>query len=283
MSEQVAYPEQVGETILTEELAARGPNVIGATGGSGTRVVVRIVQAGGMYTGLRLNRFEDALDFSAYNNRWIDRYLVQRRAGRNAALEAEMSRDLHSVVAGHCADLPAEAVRWGWKEPRSIYLLEFLRSQMPTLRFLHVVRDGRDMAFSENQRQLMKHGEAALAQRVSSRLHRNIERGRRRLDHGRQPVRSIALWSWVNQSAADFGESELGADYLRVRFEDLCATPRPTVERIYEFFGLEGDVDAAASEVQPPETVGRWRDRPKRLVRRLEREAEPALHRFGYL
>ena len=75
-----------------------------------------------------------------------------------------------------------------------------------------------------------------------------------------QPVRSIALWSWVNRAAADFGERELGSDYLRVRFEDLCAEPRSTVERIYAFFGLEGDVDAAASEVQPPKTLGRWHE-----------------------
>jgi hypothetical protein len=267
MSEYAVDTVHNGASILSPALAALGPNVIAATGGSGTRVVARIVRAGGMYTGLRLNRFEDALDFSAYNNRWIDRYLVQRRAGTHAALEAEMSTDLRSVLAGHCADLPAEAIRWGWKEPRSIYLLPFLRSQMPTLRFLHVVRDGRDMAFSDNQRQLMKHGDAALAQRVSR----------------RQPVRSIALWSWVNESTADFGERELGADYLRLRFEDLCAEPRVTVERIYEFFGLEGDVDAAAAEVHPPDTVGRWRERPRRLVRRLEQEAGPALRRFGYL
>jgi hypothetical protein len=253
--------------ILTPALAELGPNVIGATGGSGTRVVAHIVRAAGMYTGLRLNRYEDALDFSAYNNRWIDRYLVQRRAGTDAALEAEMSTDLRSVVAGHCADLPADAIRWGWKEPRSIYLLPFLRSQLPTLRFLHFVRDGRDMAFSDNQRQLMKHGEAALARRIS----------------WREPVRSIALWSWINGSAADVGERELGSDYLRVRFEDLCAEPRRTVERIYAFFGLEGDVDSAAAEVHPPETIGRWRERPRRLVARLEREAGPTLRRFGYL
>jgi hypothetical protein len=256
-----------GGSILTPALAALGPNVIGATGGSGTRVVARIVRAGGMYTGLRLNDYEDALDFSSYFDRWINRYLPERRAGTAATLEEEMTTDLRSVVAGHCADLPADAIRWGWKEPRSIYLLPFLRARIRTLRFLHFVRDGRDMALSDNQKQLRKHGEAALARRVS----------------WRQPVRSIALWSWVNQSAADFGERELGPDYLRVRFEDLCAAPQQTVERIYEFFGLEGDVEAAASEVRPPGTVGRWRERPKRLVERLEREAEPTLRRFGYL
>lgn len=268
MNERVRDSVDSGEPLLSHELAARGPNVIGATGGSGTRVVARIVQAAGMYIGRKRNEYEDALDFSSYFDRWINRYLTDRRAGPDAPLDHEMSADLRSVVAGHCAGIPPDASSWGWKEPRSIYLLAFLRGQMPTLRFLHFIRDGRDMAFSDNQKQLIKHGRAALEGRRIS---------------WREPVRSIALWSWVNESAADFGERELGSDYLRVRFEDLCATPQQTVDRIYEFFGLEGDVDAAASEVEPPRTVGRWRDRPKRLVERLEREAKPALRRFGYL
>ena len=226
-----------------------------------------------MYTGQKLNRYEDALEFSYYSDRLINKYLVSLREGRQAALADEMAGDLRSVVADHCAGLPAEATRWGWKEPRSIYLVPFLRSEMPTLRFLHFVRDGRDMAFSENQKQVRKHGSAALDGLIVRQLPKQSE----------VPFRSIALWSWVNRAAADFGERELGPDYLRVRFEDLCAQPRMTVERIYAFFGLEGDVDAAASEVQPPKTLGRWRKQPRELVAKLEGEAGPALRRFGYL
>ena len=226
-----------------------------------------------MYIGLNLNPYEDALEFSYYSDRWINQYLVSRREGQQAALAKEMAGDLSSVVAGHCAGVPGEAIRWGWKEPRSIYLVPFLRSQLPTLRFLHFVRDGRDMAFSENQKQLRKHGSAALDGLIERQLPVPSE----------QPFRSIALWSWINQAAADFGERELGPDYLRVRFEDLCAEPRTIVERIYAFFGLEGDVDAAASEVKPPKTIMRWRTQPRELVARLERDAGPALRRFGYL
>jgi len=251
---------------LPERLSELGPRVIGATGGSGTRVLARITRAGGLFIGARLNDYEDALDFGAYSDRWINPF-VSANGSLPDAERQEMTSELATIVERHCADLPADALGWGWKEPRSIYLVPFLRAQMPTLRFLHFVRDGRDMAFSDNQFQLKKHGSAALESRIS----------------WRRPVRSIALWSRVNQMAADFGERELGPDYLRVRFEDLCAEPRAAVERIYTFFGLVGYVDAAASEVQPPQTLGRWRERPSRLVARLEREAQPALRRFGYL
>jgi hypothetical protein len=178
-----------------------------------------------------------------------------------------MDLELKQVVASHCSTMPADASSWGWKEPRSIYLLPFFENELPDLRFLHVVRDGRDMAFSSNQQQLMKHGPAVLEGRVS----------------WRKPVRSIALWNRVNLMAADFGEQTLGARYLLVRFEDLCSDPAVTVGRIYDFFGLDGDVSAAAAEVSPPRGLGRWHERRRSLVGALERQGEPALRRFGYL
>jgi hypothetical protein len=179
-----------------------------------------------------------------------------------------MRGDLDSLVRSHLGDLPPSARVWGWKEPRSIYLVPFFDAAMPSLRFLHFLRDGRDMAFSENQNQLVKHGDALLGDDLRKE---------------KTPVRSIAVWSRVNAAAADYGETRLGERYLRVRFEDLCAQPAETVRGIYDFFGLDGDAEAAAAAVNPPDTLGRWQLRRKGILDALHRTAEPALARFGYL
>jgi len=246
--------------------SAPGPNVIGATGGSGTRVIASIVRSAGMFIGTDLNAYEDAVEFGGFSDRWINTYV---EAGQAPAPEVtdSMAAELRQLVANHCSTMPADASSWGWKEPRSIYLLPFFDDEFQGFRFLHVVRDGRDMAFSDNQQQLMKHGPVVLEGRVSR----------------RKPIRSIALWNRVNLMAAEFGERALGARYLLVRFEDLCADPAVTVGRIYDFFGLDGDVSAAAAEVRAPKGLGRWRERRKGLVEALERQGEPALRRFGYL
>jgi hypothetical protein len=258
--------EATSLSIVLSGIKVPGPNVIGATGGSGTRVVAEFVGEAGMYIGENLNFAGDAIAFGSYSDRWINAFLGSPD-GLPAQVTADMTLELASVVEDHCSALSEEARCWGWKEPRSIYLAPFFSSCMPDLRFLHVVRDGRDMAFSRNQQQLMKHGPAALQGRVS----------------WRRPVRSIALWNRVNLAAAEFGERALGSRYLPVRFEDLCTDPVRTIERIYAFFGLDGDAQAAAAHVSPPEGLGRWRERRTGLVRALEREAEPALRRFGYL
>ncbi len=251
-----------------DSLAALEPKVIGATGGSGTRVVGRIVRAGGMYIGTNLNDYQDALDLGGYSDRWINQFVSGGHlAGLSEDVRADMVADLADALEAHRRDLPDDAIAWGWKEPRSIYLLPFFNSVMPKLRFVHWMRDGRDMAFSENQQQLRKHGQTVLGPKRIGRM---------------KPGRSIALWTTVNTWAADFGEQQMPGRYLRVRFEDLCTQPVETVQRLYDFFELEGDVEEAAAEVRPPSTLGRWRKEPAKTLAELQGIASPALERFGY-
>jgi hypothetical protein len=245
-------------------LAGHGPNVVGATGGSGTRAVARALRAAGMFVGVDLNRSEDAVQFAAFSDRWIDRY-VRGEARRDPRVDAEMTRQLRALVLHHTVDRHGGQA-WGWKEPRSIYLLPFLAEQLPGLRFLHVVRDGRDMAYSANRVQLRKHGDAVLG-----------------AGGGPAESRAIALWNDVNLRAADYGERELGERYLRVRFEDLCAEPAMVLGRVFGFFGLAADAGRIAAEtIQTPETIGRWREQPPEAAAALEERARDGLARFGY-
>jgi len=246
---------------------ARGPNVIGATGGSGTRVVARIVRHGGMFIGTDLNSSEDAIGFGEYSDRWINTFMSCQDS--NSPFAGKMVEDLRNLVEKHCSPVNKSGQPWGWKEPRSIYLLPFFHNQFPALRFLHVVRDGRDIAFSKNKNQLKKHGRVLLSlpERFMS-----------------TPVKAITLWSRINLRVADYGETRLGNRYLRIRFEDLCAQPVPTVERILALFGLAGDpAEIAKIEVASPSTIGRWQSQSPQTLAKVIRAGEVALSRFGYV
>ena len=228
-------------------------------------MVALILRRAGLYTGSELNESEDAWKLGDYSDRWINTYLGCRDTGLPPDVEDAMLDDLSTVLAEHCAPRATTPGPWGWKEPRSIYLLPFLRRHLPELRFLHVVRDGRDMALSENQNQLRKHGEAAS------------------IPEGLEPAaRSIALWSWVNLEAKRYGEKELGARYLRIRFEELCERPVELTARILGFVGLEGDAAELAREVAPPSSLARWRAADRGVVAELERMGSEALVELGY-
>lgn len=258
---------RLGERLLP------GPYVIGATGGSGTRVVARIVRRGGLYIGAHRNESEDALLLAGFLERWINSFLEGTARWRQpvpASLQEEMVRELEAVMHQHLAPLRLDRGwrAWGWKAPRSLFLLPFWHEQFPWLKFLHVVRDGRDMAFSTNQNQLQKHGEQMLKAEERDQPF---------------PLRSLALWCQINTMVADYGEAHLGEHYLRLRFEDLCHHPQVEIKRLFRFFDLRGDVRRIArEEVQPPESLGRWRQQDEEIVAALHRIGSVSLRRLGY-
>ncbi|HEX6900121.1 MAG TPA: sulfotransferase [Thermoanaerobaculia bacterium] len=240
-----------------------GPCVIGATGGSGTRAFARIVRRGGVDIGSHVNVSEDALELAAFLDRWIDRFMSV--SPLPPSMEARMLADLKDTLKRHQR---GDGRSYGWKEPRSLFLLPFFVRHLSGLRLLHAVRDGRDIAFSSNQNQLRKHGRALLAPDE---------------DAWPEPVRSIVLWSRVNGLTADYGEALLPGRYLRVRYEDLCAHPTDVVRRILDFFGLSGDAEEIArQEVLPAPSLGRWRRQDPDILARLHDAGGTALQRFGY-
>ena len=257
---------------LTEAVITSGPLVIGATGGSGTRVVARLARHAGYDLGRNLNSAEDALEFYSFHDKWINRFVsVERRGETLPKAEAEqMESELQSALDRHCPETIRKERLWGWKAPRSIYLLPFLHRQLANLKFIHVLRDGRDMVLSPNQNQSRKHAAAVL--NWSERVFRPA------------PERAMLLWERANLHAAEFGESNLRDNYLRVRFEDLCARPIETTAQIMNFLGARVDPEPIArSEISPPATLQRWQKYPPRLIEKLERLGAASLRKFEYL
>jgi hypothetical protein len=261
----------MSEPFLPPDILAKGPIIIGATGGSGTRVVAKIIRDAGVYQGKQFNRAGDSVQVGRPAAAWINDYMTCELNGTPPPVD-EMLEDLQPILQNHVSpveDDPQKWRKWGWKSPRSIYLLPFYHAAMPAMQFIHVVRDGRDMAFSTNQHQLRDHGDVVLRD-----LPANTS----------APVRAMALWSRINLRAAEFCERVLPERYLVVRFEDLCFEPATIVDKLLRFVGGEGDAAAiAAREVAPPSSIGRWKTQHRHVVDELQRAGESALRKFRYL
>jgi hypothetical protein len=84
-----------------------------------------------MFIGANPNVSEDALDFGDYSDRWINVFLAHRPLDRAPTVRAAMTDDLRATVDKHLEPLDANARAWGWKEPRSIFLLPFFAEYFP--------------------------------------------------------------------------------------------------------------------------------------------------------
>jgi hypothetical protein len=241
------------------------PLVIGAIGGSGTRVFSKISRHAGVFMGGHVDDQEDSQPVSRFYSEFASEYLAA-----NGRLDDRQTEQPPTFLAQHLREhlegLPRPDHPWGIKNPRSILMLPFWHEQFPAMRFLHVLRNGLDMAYSEQQNQIRRHGEAVLGA--------DIDRP--------WPERAMLWWARVNAEAADYGERNLGQAYMRVRLEDLCARPKETVRNLFAFIGSEGGMKKAVREVTTPQSLGRWRQRPQSEVARLAALGRNELERFGY-
>ena len=162
-----------------------------------------------------------------------------RRTSRLAMLD-----DLAAVLADHCAPLEADPRPWGWKEPRSIYLLPFLAPHAPRAPF-PARRSGRP-------------GHGALGEPEPAAQARGLRTGPELLDAGRALDRALEL-----------GQSR--GEALRRRAPRRALPLRP----------LRGPVRGAgrggATDSRLPR-ARRRRGRP-RAGRRPARFARPVAHR----
>jgi LPS sulfotransferase NodH len=164
--------------------------------------------------------------------------------------------------------------RWAETTPVHALHIREIKATIPEALFIHVVRDGRDVAVS-----MMKQGWVRPFP-----MHR-----------GAPELAAGAFWIWVVDEGHRQGE-HYAKDYLRVSYEHLIADPQPVLDRIGEFIEhrlvFEEIQRTAIGSVGSPNTSfpgrtggfsGRWRSElPARRAHLLEALLEPMLRRHGY-
>ncbi|HEX2388721.1 MAG TPA: sulfotransferase [Solirubrobacterales bacterium] len=101
--------------------------------------------------------------------------------------------------------------RWGEKTPIYVKSMRKIERALPEARFVHVIRDGRDVALSIRDRAVKEHP-----------IDRIAERWVRRISRAREQARHLA-------------------HYEEIRYENLILDTRPTLERVCELFELPWD------------------------------------------
>jgi len=254
----------------------RGPIVVGALGGSATRLVVDLLRRSGVWMGDWVDReSDDSLAFRVFLRRHFSELAaasVESGTSLDTARASAIHQSFERSVLAHTLSYPGGDTTWGWKNPRMLWLLPFLASEFPRgLHFIHVLRDGREMALSENRFLLEREGPEFLDTPLPE-----------------DPVLAqLRLWARGNREAARAAAQHLGEDrYLRLRYEDLCQRPVETITELLGFVGVFKSAQQAemlAAGVVPSGRVGRWRDISDDRLTRLDAETRAALAEFGYL
>lgn len=250
------------------------PIIIGATGGSGTRAVQMIIAAQDIFMGAPLNAEKDALIIAEFLEHHINPVLRHTRSLNYQLTDLpETLRDttlsaLEDAMQRMLVHKPAHQIRWGFKNPRSIFMLPFFEALYPNFTFIHVIRDGRDIALSENKNQPLKHFHAAFAESTISPA---------------SPEAAILLWAKVNLEAAAWCAKQK-KNYVRIHYEALCANPEAEITRMLSVLQISAkEITRITETIKKSSGVGRWKDLPNQQKTALNAAADQALREFSYI
>lgn len=250
------------------------PVVIGGVGGSGTRLITRILNELGFFMGSDLNE--------AYDNLWFT--LLFKRKGILTVPEDEFSelveiflkgmsgsenftkkqtelinqltltdrkehstkwlkKRAHALLSRKKLKIQSSSM-WGWKEPNSHIVLDRLIPHFRNIKYIHVTRNGLDMAHSSNQNQLKFWGQEFIGT--------NFEITSRS---------SLRYWCIVHKRVLEIGRS-MGSNFLFLNYDDFCTNPENGIYILRRFLGLDDrkiSVSALTDMVDAPASIGRFK------------------------
>jgi hypothetical protein len=252
-----------------QQMPAMQPVIIGALGGSGTRSFVSILRQAGLWMGdWNDPKTEDALAMRVFLARWFDDIFASIQA--NHSFPEQAVHAFYDAIQVHRAGISDAMLPWGWKNPRNMWLIPFYAQFFPGLKFIHVVRDGRDMALSKNQFLLQEHGDAVLGEQWRQ-----------------NPVRAqLDLWERGNRLAQTSAEGCLNSEnYLLIKYEDLCTTPDAVIKSMFDFLAVplsEETLAACLKLISPSKRIGSWERSHALELESMEPRVTDALKKFGY-
>ncbi len=230
---------------------------VGGLGGSGTRVVARILLEAGIYLGDDLNRENDNLVFCRLfkDPEWLEQASgpeIDRRlrifenymTGRPWSIS--MAREYYSRSRGRLVKdnrplyhrwisfaklFPGNERKglWGWKEPNTHIYLKHIAGFFDDFKYVHVIRNGLDMAFSSNHQQLVNWG------------HRFGIDASNMKDREEMAAKQLEYWIRMNRSVQDICLELLPDNHMILHFRDLCENPAAEIVKLLEFLDIAHD------------------------------------------
>jgi Sulfotransferase family len=192
---------------------------------------------------------------------WLKSKLFQVSELEAATIQEKLLRDCRS--AGDFLRIPMEEIaraqgvkRWADCTPDHLLYMREIKREIPDALFVHIIRDGRDVALS-----YAKQGWAYPF----------------RWDKGQQLAVAGLYWEWIVRRGRAQGKA-LGRDYYELHYEELVEKPRETLNALSGFVGQELDYDqiqkvGIGSVSQPNSSfdsarnfrpVGRWAEQMSR-------------------
>lgn len=266
--------------------ARKQPVIVFNKSHSGSRMLAQLLDAAGIFVGSHLNESWDSLDLLELVELLVTRYYPDYSPLWDARRppDLEVARLLDNVFARHLEGLRGDLNRpWGWKLCETVYALPVLHYCFPGARFIHLIRDGRDVAFCDH-----KAPDSGYWRKVYFNTDRIQTYAGLRLTpqaYRRQSHVFNAI-HWVNSvSMGRAYGAMLRERYIEVRYEHLCRNFAATAPELLKAIGVENAreaIDRLLPTVRES-SIGKHKAQSKPHLDQVLSIEKPLLLSLGYL
>lgn len=270
---------------LRDALAALPPpTIVFNKSHSGSRIIGRLLAEAGLFMGAERNASEDALALLPLVERCVvDHFPDYESVRPGSAEESSLALVASAALARHLAGY--ESGPWGWKLCETGYALPIILRVLPEARCIHLIRDGRDVAFSNHVAPRSDFWRKIYIGDATTRYRDGLLFGRFSRTLYRLLPHRYNLQHWISSVTTfrAYGR-EVGDRLLEIRYEALCRDFAAEAERICAFAHVPNAARAIANlapEVRP-DRIGRHRQESRWKQRDISRRAGPLLAELGY-
>lgn len=266
---------------LAEELGPLGaPVIVFNKSHSGSRLLVDGLKSCGLFMGSNLNDSGDALDLLPVVRHSTTSYYPDFSRLFEFG-DPTLFRGIARAVQSHLEARSGQSA-WGWKLSETGYALPLFARVFPAAKFIHLIRDGRDVAFSpfvSASSPFMRKAHFGSLETTSLSGVPASDAGYDLAPH----LFNARLWVEAVTSGRHYG-SMLGSRYREVRYEDLVLNPAVELGRIAEWAGLRPSSDTLAEFAASTSiaAVGKHQRAPSAELVEALSILEPTLTTFGY-
>jgi len=253
---------------------------------SGSRMLAELVAASGVFMGAHCNESLDSLDVFDLVSYAVRRYYPDYTAlwDPSRQTDSELTRLIGDVFERHLEGFDRRpGSRWGWKLCETAYILPILNRCFPEARFIHLLRDGRDVAFCNHHAPDDEFWRKVYFNTGNIRTYRGLRftpQAYRRQSHIYNAIH------WLNSVTVgrNYGMM-LQERYLEVRYEDLCHNFEATGRKVLDFIDAPDSLSALQSMRTRvcPSSVGKYKKHSGRQQREVMDIVKPMLLSLGYL
>lgn len=251
---------------------------------SGSRLLASLLSEAGVFLGSNINKSCDSEDVLRVVEYLVTRYYPDYRALWHEGFEdPHLTSLVAQVFTDHLQAQDRPGSPWGWKLCEATYILPVLDSLFPGAKYVHMIRDGRDVAFCDH---VSPHN--AFWKKIYFNTDAVTRWRGRRLSHGNYKRKSYVYNAvhWYNSVMIGraYG-SMLKSRYVEVRYEDLCNDFVPTATKLFADLGIEVETEFLTRFSRRVYTgsIGKHRHQPRIRQRRVLGIIEPLLLSLGYL